>query len=300
MVAVAVADDYERNQLIDQVLAVFNSPDRVVRINTFEFTTVREALETASLFGGETIVVLDEADKLLKADVTKLQTLFPVTFGHLIVGAKGKSPLLGVMEHVFDLLEEKPWDKEKRLHELVHTKLRSANVSISADATHLFFDRLDKDASVLENELDKLLCYIGDKKHIDADDVLAITSSTHTATTWHLAEEIVWEKKLSEAVDETNFHMVTAAVRSQLQLGLKIASLLERNAPQGEWSEALPRVFAKTLEKRTAQAARFGSRYFSRGLIALFDMELRSRTGSSEFEGLFDWFRSSLSSYAPR
>jgi len=101
-------------------------------------------------------------------------------------------------------------------------------------------------------------------------------------------------------VNETNFHGVTAAVRSQLQLGLKIASLLERSAPQTEWAEALPRVFAKTLEKRTAQAARLGSRYFSRGLIALFDMELRSRTESSEFEGLFDWFRCSLSSYAHR
>jgi len=191
MIAVAIADDYERNQLIDQVLSVFNAPDRVVRMNTFEFAAVRDALETASLFGGETMVVLDEVDKLLKADVTKLQTLFPITFGHLIVGAKGKSPLIGVMEQVFDLLEEKPWDKEKRLHELVYTKLRNANISISSDAAHLFFDRLDKDASILEHELDKLLCYIGDKKQIETNDVLAITSSNHMATTWHLAEEIV-------------------------------------------------------------------------------------------------------------
>jgi DNA polymerase III delta subunit len=48
------------------MLAIFQAPERVVRMNSFEFTAVREALETASLFGGETIVVLDEVDKLLK------------------------------------------------------------------------------------------------------------------------------------------------------------------------------------------------------------------------------------------
>jgi hypothetical protein len=69
---------------------------------------------------------------------------------------------------------------------------------------------------------------------------------------------------------------------------------LDMNASREEWNKALPKVFPKTLEKRTNQAQRLGSRYFSKGLIELFDIELKSRTGANQYGALLDLFRSKL------
>jgi DNA polymerase-3 subunit delta len=219
------------------------------------------------------------------------------------LGIGGKSPLIARADQegiLFDLLDEKVWDKEKRLHELMDAKVKSAHVTMSSDVMAFFLERQEKDAAILEQEMDKLLCYVGEKKHIERSDVLAITTASRTSTLWHVAEEIVWERKLSEPLEESSFHAILGGIRSQLQLGLKIASLLEQGASREEWSEALPRVFAKTLEKRTSQASKLGSNYFSSGLTALFDIELRSRSGSSELLALLDLLRTKLVTYVPR
>jgi DNA polymerase-3 subunit delta len=300
MMAVAAPDDYERGETIHQILKILGTPEQVVRFHgpDLDLKQLIDALETASLFGGETIAVVDLADKIPKAVLTDLQKFLPLTFGQLVLGFGGKSPLIALVEKagfVFDLLDEKSWDKEKRLQELMQNKVRQACVTISSHALTLFLERQEKDAALLEREMEKLLCYIGERKHIDEADVLAIVTKSRSATLWHMAEELVWERKLKEPFDEASFHPLMGAIRSQLQLGLKITTLLEQNASREEWSEALPRLFAKTLEKRTAQAAKLGSTYFASALGFLFDMELRSRSGSSELSALFDLFRAKLS-----
>jgi DNA polymerase-3 subunit delta len=291
--------------MINTVLSAFGAPERVARFSgaDLDLKQLMDSLETASLFGGETVAVIDSAEKILKLTLTELQTILPLSFGHLIFGIGGKSPLISITEKqgiLFDLLDEKIWDKEKRLRDLMDTKVKEANVTISSDAMALFLERQEKDSATLEHEMDKLLCYIGEKRQIDRDDVLAIVTASRSSTLWYTAEEIVWERKLSERLDESSFHALMGAIRSQLQLGLKISSLLEQGASREEWSEALPRVFAKTLEKRTSQAAKLGSAYFTSGLTTLFDIELRSRSGSSELLALLDLFRTKLTTYAPR
>jgi hypothetical protein len=83
-------------------------------------------------------------------------------------------------------------------------------------------------------------------------------------------------------------------------MGMKISSLLAQNATREEWAAALPKVFAKTLEKRTSIAASLGSNYFRKGLEALFELELASRNSSVDPVILLDRFRAKLSSYVRR
>lgn len=300
---VAVGDDFERAQVIASILRYLETPERsVAHFSGADFSAraFYEHMQTTSLFGGEPIAVLDGVEKLSKADAL---ALLPVRYGYLVIGSRGKTPLTGPAEKegvVLDALEEKPWEKEKRLSDEVHSRAANAGKTLAPDAAALFFEQLDRDSAVLISEIDKLICYTGDRTRIEARDVLAISASNKSYTNWQTAEELVWEGRELGMLDEGAFHALVPSLRSQLQLGLKIACLLEKNAPREEWSEALPRVFPKTLEKRTTQAARLGRRYFHLGLKALFEIELQSRTGSQQYAALLDLFRTKLMSYAPR
>jgi DNA polymerase-3 subunit delta len=292
---VGVPDDYERAEVLEALLRFLATEDRIVQRFSGSGLSLKELsshLQSSSLFGGEPIAVVDEVEKIAKADVASLRGLFPTTFGYLILAAKSKSPLFEAAEEegvVLDLVAEKPWEKERRIEQQLDALVKSVGKVFGSGALRSLLERLDLDAGVLEREVDKLLCYIGERPRIEIADVEKIASSSRTFTVWQTAEEWIWEG--TGVTDESIFHALIPALRLQLQLGLKIASLLKENASREEWGKALPKVFPKTLEKRTVQTERMGAAYFKRGLLALFDVELRSRTGSSSYGALLDLFR---------
>ena len=192
---------------------------------------------------------------------------------------------------VLDLLEEKPWDKEKRLAEQLIDRAKNAGKRLSADAAHLLFERLGTDAALLDSEIDKLICYVGENPAIAREDILRLSPASRTATLWQTAEEVIWEGGEFPSLDSTAFHGLIPALRSQLHLGLTLATLIEEKCPSDQWSRYLPKLWPKTLEKRSSQAARLGSSYFRKGLDKLFEIDLLSRTNSTQYRALLDLFR---------
>ncbi|MCC6127978.1 MAG: hypothetical protein IT584_02125 [Chlamydiae bacterium] len=173
-------------------------------------------------------------------------------------------------------------------------RAKGAGKHFSSGAQQALLERVDKDAALLEKELDKLICYIGEKSSIEPSDVSQISASSRSQTLWQMAEEMVWEAKYIERIDESMFHGLTAALRSQLQLGLKISSLVEANRSLSEIGLRVPKVWPKMLEKRIFQATQFQSEYFKKGLQLLFKIEMLSRSNSGDLLALLDFFRASL------
>lgn len=298
---VTVPDDYERLQTLDALAAFLGQSAHRFTGADFNQRAFSDQLQTTSLFEGEPVTLLDEIEKLSKKEAQQLPT--QLSYGYLIYGSRSKTPLAASIEKegfVLDLLEEKPWDKEKRLAAELQAKASSAGKTLSPEVIPLLFDRLDKDSGLLESELEKLICYTGDESRIAAEHVLAITSISRTHTFWQMAEELIWEGIAIAPLDDAAFHPLLPSLRSQLQLGLKIAALLETGTAREEWSQVLGRVYPKTLEKRTSQAARLGQSYFARGLKTLFEIELASRNNSTSYAALLDLFRTRLATYAPR
>lgn len=295
---IGIADDYERTEVVEALLEALQAKEKIVEWfsgNGLEFKALSDHLNSSSLFGGEPIAVINDAEKISKANIAPLTELFPSSFGYLILAGKSKSPLSEAAEKegvIFDLIAEKPWEKEKRIEQQLDARVKGSGKLFGPGALRFFLDRVDMDPGLLEREVDKLICYIGDRPRIEIADIEKITSPSRTFTIWQIAEEWIWEG--TGITDESLFHQIIPALRAQLQLGLKIATLLRENASREEWTKALPRVFPKTLEKRTAQAEQRGTAYFKRGLLALFDIELRSRTGSTSYGALLDLFRAKM------
>jgi DNA polymerase III subunit delta len=300
---VAIGDDFERSRVLDSILSCLHAQD-VVRMsgNDLELRDFFDALQSPPLLGGDPILVMDEVEKVGKKQLQLIaDSLSQVGAGYLLFGSRTKTAVLAnAVEKegvVLDLTDEKPWDKEKRLAEELGERAKNAGKRLAPDAATLLFDRLEKDAALLEKEIDKLICYVGERPAITREDVLSVSAMNRTSTLWQTAEEVVWEKGSVATVDSTSFHGLIPALRGQLHLGLTLATLIEAKCPYEKWGGFLPKLWPKTLEKRSSQAAELGSTYFQKGLEKLFEIELLSRNNSSQYGALIDLFRAQLSTH---
>jgi DNA polymerase-3 subunit delta len=65
-------------------------------------------------------------------------------------------------------------DSERDVASLVDESLRSAQLSLEAEARELLLDLLGADRAATRNEIAKLVCYAGESKKLSADEVLAV------------------------------------------------------------------------------------------------------------------------------
>jgi len=296
MYLVAISDDFERMNALDSILAYLATPPIRFSAADCNLLDVLDAMQSMSLFG-ESVILLDELEKFSKKQVQTLCENLSAPAGYVLFGTRSKTPLAPLVEKegiVLDLLEEKPWDKEKRLAEQLIDRAKNAGKRLSPDAPSLLFERLGVDPALLESEIDKLICYVGDRPLIAREDILQISPASRTATLWQTAEDVVWEGKEFPSLDSAAFHGLIPALRNQLHLGLTLATLIDEKCPSEQWSRYLPKLWPKTLEKRSSQAAHLGAPYFRRGLDKLFDIELLSRTNSTQYRALLDLFRAQI------
>ncbi|MBX7065698.1 MAG: hypothetical protein K1X28_00565 [Parachlamydiales bacterium] len=292
---VAIADDFERTQAIDQILSYFNTPPTRLSADKNSLLDCIDAMQSMSLLG-ETIAVIDEVEKFSKKELQTFTDHLAGSAGFVFIGVRSKQAnLFATVEKegvVLDLLGEKPWDKEKRLAASLSDRAKNAGKHLNPDVPNLLLERLGPEPALLESEIDKLICYVGERPVISREDVLSISPLSKESTLWQQAEEVVWEGGEFSLVDATGFHGLVPALRSQLHIGLCLATLIEEKRPSEEWGQYLPKLWPKTLEKRSSQAARLGSAYFRKGLDKLFEIELLSRSNSTQYAALLELFRS--------
>lgn len=291
----AIVDDGEREAVLKAKLAKL-PPDGSVRrfhVDELDLKALLEHLETSSLFGGAPIAILDRVEKLTKKTVEALCEWGKRFAGeaYFLMGAAGKTPLVDESWLLcLDALAEKPWDREKRLKERLLELVRKSGKDIAPRALDLLLERNEMEGALLEQEIEKLICWTGERRSIGIEDVEAISSSNRLQTLWQEAEQIVWEGMIGGSDPYALFPLI----RSQLEMGLKIATLIEEARPKEEWSRHLPKVYPRLLEKRTPQAARLGRSYFIEGLKTLFDLELLSRSGSESPHSLLTLLQAKL------
>jgi DNA polymerase-3 subunit delta len=290
---IAMADDFERNKALDAILSYLVTPPTRFSGANCEVRDVLDAMQSMSLLG-ESIVVLDEVEKIAKKSLQLLIDNLNFSSGYALFGSRSKTALASLVEKegvILDLLEEKPWDREKRLAEQLSDRAKNAGKRLDSDSAQLLFERLGTDSALLESEIDKLICYVGNNLTITRDDILKLSPASRTSTLWQTAEEVIWEQGEFPPLDSTAFHGLIPALRSQLHLGLSLSTLIEERCPADQWNRYLPKLWPKTLEKRSSQAARLGPAYFRKGLDKLFEIELLSRTNSTQYRALLDLFR---------
>jgi DNA polymerase-3 subunit delta len=299
---IAVPCHYERKKYLDKLKDLFLKKDRHLRLVRFGDSDISlqqlgEEILTPSLFGGLTLIIVEEADAV--KNLSQLPLVPPGT--HLLLGSSHFKPLSEFYHRgkkeivVLDLSEEKPWDKERRLQEWLIAEAAYQRKSISSDVVHELLQRLGPDIATLDQELAKLICYIGEKPLIEIKDVEAICGQRDLFTGWQLSEKIVWDRPLSLGSKLSDLGFLFpffGQLRYQLQLGLRLAEHLEKGTT--DLKRYFPNLRPAQFDKFLPLAKARKTLFFHKGLKLLYDLEFAAKSSSLDIALLCDRFQAKL------
>lgn len=266
-----------------------------------ELPNILEQLNTRPLLGEQPMVVCNGIEKLNKNQWQQLASYIenPSPFGVLILHSTG-SKLSSEFYHklkkelvVLDLSEEKPWERRSRFERYLVEIAQRENYRLSPEAAGFLLDHLGLELAGLEQELRKLMCYVGECGEITLNDLFAVSAFRDNMTLWQMAEAIVWGENMGALLpDEIEGALaLVGALRYQLQLGLQLASMLIRSLQPQEIALQLPQLKRSLLDKRISETKKRGSIYFHQGMIHLFDLEFQLKNGGGDPLLLFDLFK---------
>ncbi len=173
--------------------------------DTAELRDVLDELSTPTFFGGNRVVLVDDADK------------FVSTYRQQLEGALARERKRGVL-----VLRCRTWRSDTRLAAVVarvgctidcrapkYQEARSwltnwarqkHGKELSADARDLLLEYIGLDLGRLDQELEKLALYVGQRHEITAEDVDQVVTHGRARTAWELAEAAA-NGKLSAALE---------------------------------------------------------------------------------------------------
>jgi DNA polymerase III subunit delta len=167
------AMDYAEHHLLPANEAEFNRT--VFYGRDTEWTTVLNACKRYPMFAERQVVLLKEAQHM--KDIEKLESYFehPLNSTILVVGYKEKkldartkfSKLVGKAGEV--LTTKKMYDNQ--LPDWTNQMISQKGFSIAQKALALLVDHIGNDLSRLNNEVDKMIINLGNRKNITEDDI---------------------------------------------------------------------------------------------------------------------------------
>jgi len=281
---------YERELLEEKVVGAFKKKDPQMHgvawsAQALSMDAFLEELNTRQLFETEKCLVLKDVEKLKKREMEQLAHYLehPAPFSRLMV--------------LLDLSDEKPWDRQKRLRIWLNNEAIREGKPFTVEASTRLFEQIGTDMPTLRRELEKLICYVGDRPQIDLRDVEAICATPQLETLWQQAEALVFGGGTvvrSSTADVSWLLMLLSATRSQLQNGLMIASLQEKGYSVHETAHHLPQLRLSALEKCFPVVLRRKRGYFEKALQLHFETELLAKNSSFAPSVLFDMFHLKL------
>jgi DNA polymerase-3 subunit delta len=287
---VVAAVHFERKKIIEKIKEAVQ-PDTLTHFDATSapMEKVVAQLNTLSLLGERPLIILEGFEKLKKGDLEILATYLqkPSPFAYLVLSGaslKGQADLYQKAKKeviVLDLSEEKPWEKEKRLREYLTQSAKESGKTLGPDLAAQLVTEVGPDLASLDQELFKLVAYVGSRSQITLDDARAICSSYHTLTGWQLAESLVWEERGAvrfPLIDTSFLLSLIGQIRYHLQLGIQICEGFKTGQ----------------ADKFLHAARKFGPTYFKQGLQALFEMELAAKSSGIAPDLLLEIFTAKL------
>lgn len=281
---IACAKEAERTRLLAQVAEAIRVKHKAATIK--RANTLQEALDfvrAPSLFG-EVLIAIAEVGKDESAQLTAYARA-PARGSHLIIGVEnGKIAnelyQLAMKEILLlDLSAETSWDKRHRLVHFAARRLGEENKKIAPASIELLVERCNLDLGLLEQEIEKLICFVGDKNEIHKEDIEAIcVTSSLQMNGFQLAEKLIEGTfQPPHRIDDISALLfLIGQIRYLFEAGLRLTSQLEK----GE----------KPVDKNLNLVRRHKTTFFQKGVLALFQLELGVKRSLGTPQLLFDRF----------
>ena len=291
----AIPDAFERKRMAEQVSEriCFFYPDSTFTIKeSIPIVHLLDELNTISLFEKSRIVFYDSIQSIRKEDLNNLIRYFvnPANSTFLLLGIshakiaqeiymEGKKDLISC-----DFTEEKPWDRIERLKNYLRGFIASRKKKCSSSLIEQLMEKRGMDLAILEQDLEKIITFIGKRLTIQEMDLAAICTDQKLANLWQISDGILFSKQkisLDSEIDISCLLSLIGQMRLQLQRSLEIRVLLEKKMPYPEICLKFPTVKKNQLEKSFSFAQEKGEKWLIQALHHLFVIEMLAKNSAA-------------------
>lgn len=254
---------------------------------------ILEELNSFGFFSDSRVIVIRNAEEFKKNAFDLLEKYFsnPNPHAYLIICAnqihRGTKFYKTAEKEgiIFDLLEEKPWEKEGNLAQRVSEWMREEQKTMDTGTCRFFVKYVGADAAMLRSEVEKLLCYIGERDRITQQDVLAICTGINTENAWQLGDSIFQRNptealRIATALLAEGVPVITLLrqIRFQCQQLFQMSSLLAEGRGTAGVQQQFPNLPNFILQKNVQLANQYGQDRLRKGMLAIDDAELSAKS----------------------
>ncbi len=289
----AIPDAYERKRMAEQVAMRmrFFYPDSTFVTKEAAQITLRslmDELNTISLFEKNRIIFYDFIHSIKKEELDGLTRYFanPTKSTYLLIGVsqakiaqeiymEGKKDLISC-----DFTEEKPWDRKERLKNYLKKFITYRKKNCSLSLIEQLLEKRGMDLAILEQDLEKIITFIGERPEIQEQDLVDICTDEKLANSWQLSDAILFSKQKLTIDSEIEISLLLSLIgqmRLQVQRGLEIRILLEKKISHAEISAKFSVIKKNQWEKLFSFAQEREKKWLVQALDHLFQMEMLAK-----------------------
>jgi DNA polymerase-3 subunit delta len=279
--------------------AILSDPTQAVRLEgpNIEARAVLNEINSISFLSPRTLVVVNMADKLLESQAPELIKYLnkPAKDSFLIFIAEqlnANTKIYKAIEKAGVILrpnEEKEWEKTKNAIPWLMQRIALSHKTLASSAAEMLVKQLGSDKTFLQNELDKLVCYTGDRSMITKEDVLNLSYAVNVETVWRLGEAVMArDSKTALHVikglldDEVNPISIIKMLRKQLETGYQVCSIIASGAHPHDVTAVFPYMKGWLLDKKINEAKSYGLDRFKKAIIQVDETELSLKSGGDD------------------
>lgn len=260
-------------------------------------------LQSAGFFDPIRLVFVHEIQDYSKEDLDKLYEYLknPNASVKLIMSCSSFSKVSNFYKLcekegiILDIAEEKPWEKEKNVADWLAHRSKEHGKTWQQQALQALLRQIGPDKGVLEQELFKLVCYVGERTTITAEDVATICLTQNVQNAWLLGESLL-KKDIKGALEASraaisdggNIIQMMRQARSQFATQLQIATILENGMGASEVVQQYPYMKGSILERNLQIAQLTGSEKLKKGILAIDATELHAKNSQTDPQFLAD------------
>ncbi|NGX61498.1 MAG: hypothetical protein K940chlam9_00984 [Chlamydiae bacterium] len=275
----------EKKEHIKEALAGFSSPPILFQGENFSLEEFIQEAETLGFLSERKLIVLEEIDLLPKETLDKLKKVFPLEGVDFLFTASNLPPSHWLVKQADQVVREKiekPWEKERRLAEWLVHKAASQGVVLREPIASALVKGVD--ANGLLSELEKLICFVGERREITLDDLRKIAISTPHETLWQFGDAIL-SRQTTEALkigkillegEGGSIFSLLAQLRTQFQTARKTLSAFAEGGRE-EVTRLYPYLKGGLLEKKLSLFQKYGPARLAKALILLFETEVEAK-----------------------
>ncbi|AGC69057.1 DNA polymerase III, delta subunit HolA [Thermoclostridium stercorarium subsp. stercorarium DSM 8532] len=185
----------------------------------------------------------------------------------------------------YAMVVECEWQKADALAKWVVKVFASYNKKISANDAAFLVNLLDPDMTLIYHEIEKIVCYMGEKTQVTRDVITDIVSRSSKAKVFDLIDAMS-QRRMSDALkimDELielkePVPLIMAMIGRQLFILLKMKRLEQKRVPPPEMAKLLG-IMPYFIDKTRKQAANFSADVLKRLAYKCAETDLAVKTG---------------------